>query len=318
MTISKELSGKVKAVSIILIIAAHIFGGQLALMNTQLTSLFGTGGVFCFLFLSGYGLCVSQRNKEISFFEFWSRRINTVFVPYIIVTVLYCIALDILFKTIIPVSIIAKNIVLIDYDRGIDGTMWYLSYLVLWYLAFSVLYSLRISPYVRVFALVCLAYLFFTYHWSFGKCNWQFSVNAFAFPAGVIYAYIAPKVQCKIPMWVKHISVLLCIVLLVYLYIRNGQSSTAYTIRHTLLLIAVVCICAYMEKCVPLSKALGFVGKNSYYLYLIEGKLIIICSRLGLLKNPALYLIIYAVMLIVCAVALKYLLDFLEKASVIV
>jgi peptidoglycan/LPS O-acetylase OafA/YrhL len=62
---------------------------------------------------------------------------------------------------------------------------------------------------------------------------------------------------------------------------------------------------------------LDFIGKHSYDLYLVEGKLIILCSRFGILKQPALYLLVYIVLLVVCAAILRYLLDLMSRAGII-
>ena len=131
-----------------------------------LCNIMGTGGVAIFLILSGYGITVSYNQKGITKY-YWLNKINKIFIPYWGITMVYIIS-----KNIWDMEIILKNMLFIDYDRNIDGTMWYLSFAVLWYLIFWCIFILDINISIKIICLCVVSVFFFK--------NPKCAINTFA------------------------------------------------------------------------------------------------------------------------------------------
>ena len=181
--INQNISNMMKACAILMVIFEHILVWYFHI-NSSLNMILGTGGVAIFLILSGYGLTVSYLTKGISD-EYWEHKIRKVFIPYWVVTGLYAIITGLVTPS--NSETLLENILLIDYDRRIDGTMWYLSFLLIWYVLFGGIFKYKYSLWIKILLLFAFAWLFFDNPsgW-FGECSWQFSRNAFSFPAGVL------------------------------------------------------------------------------------------------------------------------------------
>ncbi|MBB5264807.1 peptidoglycan/LPS O-acetylase OafA/YrhL [Catenibacillus scindens] len=84
MGISRNESSILKGIAICMVIFAHILVIYFS-ANEYLGNILGTGGVCIFLILSGYGVCKSFLEKEITSTH-WNNKIDKVFIPYWIVT----------------------------------------------------------------------------------------------------------------------------------------------------------------------------------------------------------------------------------------
>ena len=135
--ISQSVSDRMKTCAIIMVILGHMLNIYLH-QNPYLSIILGTGGVAVFLILSGYGLVVSYQKNGIKN-EYWEHKIKKVFIPYWIVTFLWVVFIGLLKPS--RSELLIKNLLLIDYNREIDATMWYLSFLLLWYLLFFVVFK---------------------------------------------------------------------------------------------------------------------------------------------------------------------------------
>jgi len=93
-------------------------------------------------------------------------------------------------KQELGLNVLIRNIFCIDYARNIDGTMWYMSFLLLWYIAFFLIFYFNFPIILKIMGLITLGYCFREYSNNiFEACAWQFSINAFAFPIGVTLGY---------------------------------------------------------------------------------------------------------------------------------
>jgi len=189
INIDRKISNYLKAIAIIFVIFFdHIFGGTFSLITSV---PFGAGAVNIFLILSGYGLYVSYCSKGLNVKSYWSKKIDTIFIPYTIITVIYFVYLRFI-GTNVSFYILLKNILCIDFQRHIDGTMWYMSFLLIWYMVFFFVFYFGFPKIFKILIMFFGGCVFHQYIFNniFDVCSWQFSVNAFAFPTGILIGYV--------------------------------------------------------------------------------------------------------------------------------
>ena len=142
---SVSITNRMKAIAIILVVIGHIasiyFGA-----NAFMSIIMGTGGVSTFLVLSGYGVTMSYYKKGLEK-SYWDNKINKVLIPYWIITIAYYI---IFFYGKISFVSLVDNMLLIDYKRTIDGTMWYLFFLIIIYISIQQKQSLTILTVILI------------------------------------------------------------------------------------------------------------------------------------------------------------------------
>ena len=263
-----------KSIAIILVIGEHVLGSFCGFENGHILNLMGTGAVCLFLVLSGYGTYVSY-SGGIELKDYWNKKIDKIFLPYWIVTLLYVFC----FMRSLPVIIIMKNLLCIDYDRNIDGTMWYMSFLLLFYAAFYIIFKFKIEDPVKILFLtlfgLCLNDL--AAQGTFKACSWQFCNNYLAFPSGVFLGWISkftfPK---KIIQTGKLLKILLLALSVILYYLILRFDKDAFGILGIALSLGCIMLVSLISPYLQNIKVDIFkvTGKYSYILYLLEGKFI--------------------------------------------
>lgn len=191
------------------------------------------------------------------------------FVPYAVTTVIYWI----FFKRQLGLNVLIKNILCIDYFRNIDGTMWYMSFLLLWYSLFCIVFYFDFPIIFKCVILFGAGYYFMTSSYSFFEsCAWQFSVNAFSFPIGVLIGYlhgILNDLKKNITVAFRRFIIIFCI--LCYIFISFHRQDN-FGILGILLFLILYNIFRLVngKKIILYGVAIGTV---SYPMYLFEGKI---------------------------------------------
>ena len=266
MIINKEKSNYMKAIAILMVIGEHLINRYFK-TGEFLCNIMGTGGVAIFLILSGYGITVSYNQKGITKY-YWLNKINKIFIPYCGITIVYIIS-----KNIWDMEIILKNMLFIDYDRNIDGTMWYLSFAVLWYLIFWCIFILDINISIKIICLCVVSVFFFKNPFLYwGTCAWQFKNNAFSFVIGVILATLEnSKKGSRFISIIKNkiIKIFIAILSLLILILFTQKQIDIFQISGIAVFVLLLLMVPYIK---ITFKKLEVIGLCSYYLYLIEGK----------------------------------------------
>lgn len=298
MEIHKSETSVLKAWAIIFVVISHIVNIYLK-GNSSITGLLGTGGVAIFLFLSGYGLYMSYEEKGLSE-KFWNNKIQSIFLPYWLVTCIYYL----IFIQEKSAVILMKNMFCIDYERKIDGTMWYMSFLIIWYLLFYFLYSFEMNNIIRIFILFLFAYCLREKAELFKACGWQFSNNFLSFPIGVSFAFIAKRLRLNMFTWIT--SILLTLTALAYVYLTNKVSYQETGI----IIIMILVLGVFLKRKLNFEcKILMVIGNSSYLIYLVEGKLFAILPKT---IYPAFNAIIY----LCCLVTLTFIIIYIKRVKV--
>ena len=142
MQLTKKNSDVLKGIAIILVVAEHVMGNYFQ-TSSELRNYMGTGGVSLFLILSGYGVYLSYQQNGLNV-DYWNKKINQIFLPYWITTLLFGIYIK------SSNTILLKNLLCVDYDRNYDGTMWYMSLLLIEYSAFFVIFYCKGFDIVKI------------------------------------------------------------------------------------------------------------------------------------------------------------------------
>ena len=301
LQLDRNICEYIRGIAIVFVVLGHILGGQFHLISAHATSLLGMGGVTMFLLLSGYGLFQSYESSGIQFQSYWEKKLQKVFLPYGIITVIFYIYLQ-LCGNEPGLPTLLLNVLCMDYTRAIDGTMWYLSFLLLWYAVFFCVFYFNGPMIVKIGMLFLVGGAFSNYIFKdlFDQCAWQFSTNAFAFPCGVGLGYLLDLMnQSRISdKWRARLRLFLRIVIL--------SGSLAVLVLGLLQIVQVaywkygmaMFVTLYYLLSLPKKeiKVLKWLGASSFIIYLIEGKLIFVWGRYEFLQeNPAVYILSYAV-----------------------
>lgn len=321
--LSRIATERIKAIAILCVIVGHILGGVFGIISGHIQAILGTGGVNVFLILSGYGLYTSYLQKGVEIRTYWENKINKVFLPYAVITIAYY-GFMLLINKEPGLMALVKNVLCIDYTRCMDGTMWYMSFLLLWYILFFITFYLRYPMFIKVTIMFVFAYVFHAgmFRNVFLDCNWQFTTNAYAFPAGIAIGYLIniinefEKIKYTVKTNAKYIQMVMfaygiCCFLLGALQIAE-ISYLNYGLSYIVVLYPI------FERFGHNSLFWKWTGLNSYELYLVEGKLITVVNTIGIFNNNfPLWMLLYIVTIVAVINIYKSIypmaMDYIEK-----
>ena len=301
----RNITEIIRGFAIIFVILGHILGGMFGIINIHITMLLGTGGVNIFLFLSGYGLFESYRVKGLHFKQFWNKKIEKIFIPYGIITIFFYCYLILVHQQPGRTALL-ENILCIDFTRSIDGTMWYMSYILIWYGIFFLVFYFDYNVLYKI-GLVWLIGSNFSAYWLhniFQDCSYQFSINAYSFPMGLLVAYIMECVNhnLHITSHIRDVIGYIIVGLTVAIFILGNLQIInitywQYGLCEFIILYKLIEVLLYKLQ-VPL-KTLKYIGQNSFLLYLIEAKFIKIIGSIDWFQhNVWIFSILYFVLMI--------------------
>ncbi|WP_408071432.1 acyltransferase family protein [Butyrivibrio sp. JL13D10] len=176
LELSKLQSTILKAVAIIFVIMSH-------------TGTFPSGGavgVHLFLIVSGYGIyCSLEKGSD----NYWRKRIQSVYLPYLFSTVIFLIIRYYLWGNLSFTTVII-SILGLDFNRNADPTMWYISYIFVCYLIAWIIFKLNKRPSLAIlfgiFAFGVITLFGYKYIiWHRGTIVWNYG---FSFPLGMLLA----------------------------------------------------------------------------------------------------------------------------------
>lgn len=318
--ISFQDAKMIKTIAIVLVITGHLGITKIGMWDS------GTLGVALFLILSGYGLHESYRKNGLK--DFWRKRLSKVYMPYIIVMIIE-IAIDYL---CLKKSYTLIQIVGIFFGRGevLDGTMWYIFYLLLFYIAFWTIYKIaKGDSYICIGGLIVFG--------IFLALLWLLRIYDTPVLSGIYFPFFA--IGCLISKLSdaneNYKKIIICIhenkniygilvgglslvtVILIYSSnVRFGRiagimSATLSSYFMVLIVIGYVILKQSDRKYYTL---LSKVGEYSYYLYLLEGVLLVKYTlAFEFVKNYYISLTIYLLFLFVGSIVLKGLVEVFEK-----
>lgn len=310
--LNKSTTTYLRAVAILAVIVGHIFGG---IISDEAVSLLGNSGVTIFLLISGYGLYTSYKTKGMEGKVFWSSKIKKIFIPYAVITIAHYAVL-VLANQAPELVALMKNIFCIDYIRTMDGSMWYMSFLLIWYALFFAVFYFDYPDTAKMILLFLFSALF-QRRWNqeiFENCAAQFSTHAYAFPIGVFIGFVFQKINLlsgKLPKIFNKIRVVCYAIVLICLCLFVLGLLDVFTFNVTqngiLLFVILYFAFSWLKPGIPV---FSWLGENSFILYLIEMKVLFSLNKMpGLKENMILFCLVYAV----AAVMIVFVYQFAEK-----
>ncbi|WP_234123300.1 acyltransferase family protein [Clostridium hydrogenum] len=272
--IDKKLTCQLKGIAIILVLLAHMT--LMCYLDLRMVGNFGAIGVDIFLILSGYGIYKSYLKSGISK-EFIIKRLKKIYLPFIIVIgfeVFWRIYRENVHYTIFQLIIFFTGF---DLKRTLDGTYWYISFILLWYLIFSVIYKISKNKILNIILLFYFSYLFKLLRFvePISDLSWQYSIHFIVFPVGVLIANYEKKI---LNLLTQNAYKLVILVLFIgsisvhYIFLYNKEYYWLYSLNLTIFFMV---IAIFLQHLGFVSKLLDFVGGISYEIYLVEMQILI-------------------------------------------
>ncbi|MGF6356118.1 peptidoglycan/LPS O-acetylase OafA/YrhL [Paenibacillus sp. 4624] len=276
LEIKRDVSNQLKGIAILFVVLGHLCLLGIITMPSTIFEYAGVWGVTIFLMMSGYGLMSSYLNKGIKL-SFLYKRLNKVWVPYVVITLVWVILDKFIFHINHNNYQLIKYLFSLDFKYSVDPTMWYITYIGMWYIIFFIIFIIPINNLLKVILIISFSIALkisdfnIIYDWNF---------YTFAFPFGVIVAFVFSKVKrLNLQSFVVKFSLLVATIIclrvsLYYLFkVYNLTFINELSISSILLTLGILCFLTLIKH---QSKVLIFLGSISYEIYLIEGKILFI------------------------------------------
>jgi peptidoglycan/LPS O-acetylase OafA/YrhL len=274
--LDKNCTEQLKGIAIILVIFGHLSADNI--IHAPFLSHSGSQGVTLFLFLSGYGLTKSYIKKGIDN-SVLLKRFTRVLLPYSIITALWILIDVFLYHKVYSKKTMFLAIMGFDFNRSIDASMWYISFILLWYIFFNVIFRIPIKDAFKLILLLFVAYLF-KYHPLMRythEVSYQWGLSAFTFPAGVIAGLYMDSMNKKLNLKQINLAYFCMFLTCLFVYISSlryiNTATYVFTISNFAFAFIVTIIILFINSMGYFSKLLNFIGYISYELYLLEAAL---------------------------------------------
>lgn len=281
----------IKGIAILLVLLGHL----------NIVDKGGCYGVTLFLFISGYGLMCSYIKNGLS--QFWRKRIKGVWIPYLLVTILWII-IDYFCGTIYNLPTMISS--LLGLNNVVDITMWYIKFLIYWYLLFFLIFKfVKNNNFKIIFLLGAAVFCFLLCKINFFAPYSEGAVYFIFFPLGVIYKFFEERLEN-----VKY-NYDLPVLLLLLIFIKRTDtiSIVVSNLFFCYLVIKIVLISDSIK-----NKLLVFLGNVSYEIYLLEGVFLTKYMFIrNYISNDLLYIFFYIVFVVILAYLYHKLLRLVES-----
>lgn len=305
---SLEVTNQLKGFAILAIIFSHI-GYTLSYDNFlfPLSVLAGVG-VNLFLFLSGFGLTLSEMKNPLSILGFYRKRLIKLFIPlWIVITAFFLTDFFIVHKSY-PVSEIIKSY--FGFFPGaepfinLDSPLWYFTIILFYYLIYPLIY-IKKFPYLTPLLILIISYfiLHFSLPVNLDTIN-IYKLHTIAFPLGMAFAFLIKKVRLDLPKIFKFLLFTACFLIFLYTAIYSGVGEDP-KIEQSMSLITTISLITIFSLAKWRFRLFYFFGIYSYEIYLIHWPIL---SRYGIFYQffpPALATIIEVFLISVLAILLQ-------------
>lgn len=325
------ITNELKGFAILAVIFSHL--GYFLFADNRFTypmSTIGGVAVNIFLFLSGYGLTISQQKNKLSIKNFYLKRLVRIFVPMWI-SLLFILLLDffILNKTY-PIGSLLQNIAGYvpsnDLFLDINSPLWYFTLIVFYYLIFPILFKNK-YPILSAIAILLISIILVKLPIPVNEHVLRdYKVHIFAFPLGMIFSILLSKFESntKISQIVykycgsiiiklgRYIALVPLMLIVGYYAIYSGVGQRVLIEESISLVTVAFVILIFLIKPFKI-QFLELLGIFSFEIYLLHWP---IFSRYPILYNyiPAsLATIVYIALTLLLSVALQRFIDFIFK-----
>ncbi len=313
---------ELKGIAIILVIFGHLSADKI--IHAKDLLYVGSQGVTLFLLLSGFGLTKSYIKNGIDKKTVF-RRFKRILIPYSMVTTLWVIIDIFVYHKNYSIQTVIMAIAGFDFNRKIDASMWYISFILLWYLFFFIIFLLPMKKIFKIIMLVFVAYLFRFHPVSkyTHEVSYQWGLNAISFPVGAFLGMymedIAKKISKKHMNYIYAFVGIMSLVTYVYLFKDRELNINKFTITNLSFAVMIIILVGFVNMKGYRSKLLGFIGFYSYEIYLLEAALMWKYRIIRNLQTTStwLFLIVYFLSLFVLSYILNKIITFIMESKFI-
>lgn len=266
--------------------------------------------VAVFFFLSGYGLQLSHMNSETYQKRFLLRRLPTILIPYIIVTLLYWIINGIQgkFYTLKEIFVAIIN------GYPIVDSSWYVITILIFYVIYWLLMVLCKKHYLLMILGGCIWYIvysIFCIKMQYG--DWWYN-SAHLLIVGMFWATYEKRIIQIIQNHYFMVTMIIWVVFAV-LFCKHDIIISLLTIKRAELILSIITAVFFTLSFILFSlkfqignKVLDFLGKISFEMYLIHG----IFIRLS--RNSIIYIeneLLWCIIVLISTISFSFLLHIL-------
>lgn len=263
--LTKQQTTNLKGISIVLVMIGHFV--TLGKINiTPEWRFIATFSVDAFLAISGYGLTKSFESNGLK--GFFRKRIASIAIPFIIANVIIFAIYGYKHYSFID---LVKTITFINFNLTLDGTMWFIYFILMWYFLFYIVFLLKISTGIKAIVLLLLSVIIHNYSWliEFKTLSSQFMLHSFSFPLGVAIAAFNRGDRIKNSV-IASIAATLFIISFYSIFQKFTMQNYVFCCAlYAVASIFVFSVAGFSNKIL----ALSWIGSISYEIYLVEGVL---------------------------------------------
>lgn len=293
---------QLRGIAILLIMIGHL-NSNVLVTNPYIPLWVNNCGVYLFLFLSGYGLMRSQQSKSQSLSLFIKRRMNRVFIPYWITTLLFLLLDYALRAETYPLQLIALTALGINFHlklQLLDYARWFITLILFLYFLFYLAtrfkrLAVRLLVLIVIPVAVCYLNYFFAIitpydprigftHIPPTRGGWNpWHLFILPFPAGFLAGAYIERLQRIFPPAQTFQWQGLCLAIAffsVFFFTANTtvdhsvygifRSSLIINISRLCLALFAICLFAFLSSFNIRYRLLSFLGSVSYELYLLH------------------------------------------------
>lgn len=309
-----RVTSEIKGFAVLAILFSHI-GYFLVKDHTFLypLSVMAGVGVNIFLFLSGFGLALSQQKEALSPVKFYLKRLGGLFIPLWLTLTIFLLMDRFILRISYPLDLTLKNYFgfypIADLFTVVNSPLWYFTLILFYYLLFPLIFW-RKYPYFSVLLLIAGGWFLFEQalpvHQDVLKL---YKLHYLAFPLGILFALTHRYLEKYFS--VIRYSAFLLIPLVGYFAIHSGvaegivqESRISY-----ITMIAVILIFMFIHHTFGF---LNIFGKYSYFIYLIHWPILVRYDVLYKTLPGALATIVYLGLFLILAIGLDKAAGYIE------
>jgi peptidoglycan/LPS O-acetylase OafA/YrhL len=293
---------QLRGIAVLLIMLGHLNSNVLE-TNPYIPLWVNNCGVYLFLFLSGYGLMRSQQSQRQSLSLFIKRRVNRVFIPYWITTILFLLLDYFLLSETYPPKLIALTALGINFHlklQLLDYARWFITLILfLYFLFYLAIRFKRLAVQLLVLIAVPITVCYLNYFFEIitpynphialtdippARGGWNpWHLFILPFPAGFLAAVYIEKLKRLFPphqrfQW-NGLYLAPCFFAVFFLTSETTVDHSVYGIFYSSLIINVsrlclalfaLCLFAFLSSCNIRYRMLSLLGSLSYELYLLH------------------------------------------------
>ena len=272
---SKDVTNQIKGVAILAVIFSHI--AYFASSDTKFLypySILAGVAVNIFLFLSGFGLTLSQLKSPLSPFSFYKKRVLRLFIPlWVVIGSLLLLDYIILGRSY-PFSEVINAFLgfypRADVYQNLDSPLWYFSFILFYYLVFPLTFIKRLpllSPIlILVASLLALKFIHLQINPDVIKL---YKLHTLAFPLGMFLGLLIQRFKFKLNLALNSLVLIAALAIFTYTAIHSGigedpKIEQTFSLITTLSLIIIFALSKFNFR------LLSLFGIYSYEIYLFH------------------------------------------------